>query len=214
MNKGSNMNTLAIFFFVSLVSTATPGPAVFYVTSQGMFGGMRSGLPAALGILAADFLYIALSVTGLSAMLAASYELFTLLKWAGAVYLIYLGARLLRSTFSKSTDTAPTLVPVGYRSSFLSGFALHAANPKALLYFGSLVPQFVNSTQPLGPQLASLAGIHLLTAAGVLLTYAALSSHLRGYEVRVRMNRAFKVVAGSSLVGAGVSMALLRKGSE
>jgi threonine/homoserine/homoserine lactone efflux protein len=175
---------------------------------------MRSALPAALGILAADLLYIILSVTGLSAVLAASYELFTLLKWAGAVYLIYLGARLLRATFSKKVAIEPTPATVRYRSSFLSGFALHAANPKALLYFGSLVPQFVNSMHPLGPQLTSLAGIHLLTAAGVLLTYAALSSHLRRSEVSVKMNRAFKVVAGSSLVGAGVSMALLRKGTE
>jgi threonine/homoserine/homoserine lactone efflux protein len=208
------MNTLAIFFFVSLVSTATPGPAVLYVISQGIFGGMRSGLPAALGVLAADLLYIVLSVTGLSAVLAASHELFTLLKWAGAVYLIYLGARLLRSAFSKSVDTSPAVAPVASRSSFLSGFTLHAANPKALLYFGSLVPQFVNDMHPLGPQLASLAGIHLLTAAAVLLVYTALSSHLRHSKVSVRMNRAFKVAAGSSLAGAGLSMALLRKGAE
>lgn len=179
-----------------------------------MFGGMRSGLPAVLGVLAADFLYIVLSVTGLSAVLAASYDLFTLLKWAGAVYLIYLGARLLRSAFSKSVETTPMAAPVASRRSFLSGFALHAANPKALLYFGSLVPQFVDSTHPLGPQTASLAGIHLLTAAAVLFTYAALTSHFRHSEVSVRANRAFKAVAGSSLVGAGASMALLRKGAE
>jgi threonine/homoserine/homoserine lactone efflux protein len=97
-----------------------PGPAVLYVTSQGMFGGMRSGLPAALGVLAADLIYIVLSVIGLSAVLAASYELFTLLKWTGAVYLIYLGALLLRSTFSKSMNTAPMMTPVAYSSSFLS----------------------------------------------------------------------------------------------
>lgn len=208
------MNTLMLFFFVSLASTAIPGPAVLYVTSQAMFGGMRSGLPATLGVLAADFLYIVLSITGLSAVLAASYDLFTLLKWAGAVYLIYLGVRLLRSAFSKSAGTTSMAAPVESSRSFLSGFALHAANPKALLYFGSLVPQFVDSTHPLGPQITSLAGIHLLTAAGVLFTYAALSSHLRHSEVSARASRAFKAAAGASLVGAGVSMALLRKGAE
>lgn len=208
------MNTLMLFFFVSLASTAIPGPAVLYVTSQTMFGGMRSGLPAAAGVLAADFLYIVLSVTGLSAVLAASYDLFTLLKWAGAVYLIYLGVRLLRSAFSKSEGITSMAAPVASKRSFLSGFALHAANPKALLYFGSLVPQFVDSTHPLGPQIISLAGIHLLTAASVLLSYATLSSYLRHSEVSAGASRAFKVAAGSSLVGAGVSMALLRKGAE
>ena len=209
------MSTSALFFFVCLASTATPGPAVLYVTSQSMFGGMRSGFPATLGVLAADALYIVLSVSGLSAVLAASYQLFTLMKWAGAAYLIYLGARLLLSAWSKSAPVAaPAAVPVTYRRSFLNGFALHAANPKALLYFGSLVPQFVDPTHSLGPQLASLAAIHLSTAAAVLLVYAGLFSHFRRAQVSARANAAFKVAAGLSLVGAGVSMALFRKGAQ
>ncbi len=161
-----------------------------------------------------DFFYIVLSITVLSAVLAASYDLFTLLKWAGAVYLIYLGTWSLRSAFSKSAGTTSMAVSVAIRRFFLNGLALHAANPKALLYFGSLVPQFVNAAHPLGPQIISLAGIHLLTAAAVLLAYAALSSHLRHSRVSDRAGRAFKVAAGSSLVGAGVSMALLQKGAE
>ena len=208
------MNTLALFFVVCLASTATPGPAVLYVTSQGMLGGMRSGLPAALGVLAADAFYIVLSVTGLSAVLAASYELFTVMKWAGAIYLIYLGIRLLRSAFSKSVVTMPATPPVSSRKSLFSGFALHAANPKALLYFGSLVPQFVDPTHALGSQLVSLATIHLSTAAAVLLAYASLSAHFRRSTLSATASRTLKVAAGSSLISAGVSMALLRKSAD
>jgi homoserine/homoserine lactone efflux protein len=207
------MNTLALFFVVSLAATAMPGPAVFYVAAQGMSGGMRSGLPAAAGVLAADTFYIVLSVVGLSATLAASYELFTVLKWAGVVYLCYLGVQLLRSAF-KSSATAQMTAPTASSKSLLSGFVLHAANPKALLYFGSLVPQFVDPARPVAPQLATLAAIHLSTAAAVLFAYAAVSARLRRSVVNTTVSRACRVAAGSSLLGAGVSMALLRKGAE
>lgn len=208
------MNTLALFFVVSLASTAMPGPAVLYVASQGVAGGMRSGLPAAVGVLSADAVYIVLSVTGLSAILAASYELFTLMKWAGTVYLLYLGMQLLRSAFSKSIAVASPATPVAVSRSLIGGFVLHAANPKALLYFGSLVPQFVDPTRSLATQLSVLALVHLSTAAVVLFVYAALSSHFRNSAVTGSANRVFTVVAGSSLIGAGLSMAFLRRGAE
>lgn len=208
------MKTLALFFVVSLASTALPGPAVLYVASRGMAAGMRSGLAATAGVLSADAFYIVLSVAGLSTILAASYELFTLLKWAGALYLCYLGVQLLRSAFFQPPAAAPAPAPIASSKSFFSGFALHAANPKALLYFGSLVPQFVDPARSLAPQLAVLAAIHLSTAAAVLFVYAAVSARVRHSVVNAGASRVFKVAAGSSLLGAGVSMALLRKGTE
>jgi threonine/homoserine/homoserine lactone efflux protein len=171
-------------------------------------------LPAAAGVLLADTLYIVLSVTGLSAVLAASYELFTLLKWAGVIYLIYLGGRLIWSALVGAASSGPEGTVQGSHRSFLGGFALHAANPKALLYFGSLVPQFVTPSQPIAPQLSALALIHLATAAGVLTLYAMISSRLRHAGVSTGANRAFRAAAGSSLIGAGLTMALLRKGAE
>lgn len=207
------MSSLGLFFLVSLASTAAPGPAVFYVTSQSIFGGMRSGVPAALGILAADAFYIVLSVTGLSAVLAASYELFTIMKWAGAAYLVYLGFRLLRSAASRAAVVRNGPV-VASRKSFISGFAIHAANPKALLFFGSLVPQFVDPKSGVWPQVGSLAVIHLCTAAAVLLTYAAISARFRHVAVNPRADRAFRATAGISLLGAGAMMAFLRKSSS
>jgi homoserine/homoserine lactone efflux protein len=208
------MSTLVLFFIVSLASTAMPGPAILYVCTQGMSGGLRAGLPAAAGVLCADALYIVLSVTGLSAVLAASYELFTLMKWAGAVYLCYLGLRLIFSAIGQTSPATPAGAPIAARRSLLGGFVLHAANPKALLYFGSLVPQFVDPARPLPSQLVTLAAIHLSTAAVVLIAYAAVSARLRYSAANAGANRIFKVAAGSSMVGAGVSMALLRKGTE
>jgi arginine exporter protein ArgO len=143
-----------------------------------------------------------------------SYELFTLMKWAGAVYLCYLGLRLIFSAFGQTSPATPAGAPIAARRSLLGGFVLHAANPKALLYFGSLVPQFVDPARPLPSQLVTLAAIHLSTAAVVLIAYAAVSARLRYSAANAGANRIFKVAAGSSMVGAGVSMALLRKGTE
>lgn len=207
------MKLLTLFFLVSLASTAIPGPAVLYVTTQGMRGGMRSGLPAALGILAADAFYIVLSVTGLSAVLAASYQLFTIMKWAGAVYLVYLGVRIVLSGLTASVTRQAPAAGSGTGRSFLGGFALHAANPKALLYFGSLVPQFVTTGKPLAMQLAALALIHLSTASCVLIIYAASSARLGRGSVGPGVSRFLRFAAGASLIGAGVSLGCLRRNS-
>lgn len=209
------MDTLALFFAVSLLSTATPGPSVLYVATQGVSGGMRAAIPSSLGILAADAFYILLSITGLTAVLLASYELFLLIKWIGAIYLVYFGLRLVWMGLASSppVSDAPTRA-VATRNAFVGGFVLHAGNPKALLYFGSLVPQFVDSSQPVGFQLLALTWIHLATASAVLLAYSAVSSRFRRSAAGGRVRRAFHVATGSFLVGAGVSLMLVRKGAQ
>jgi len=211
----ASQEMLGLFFAVSLVSTATPGPSVLYVTSQGLSGGMRWAAAASFGILAADAFYILLSITGLTALLLASYELFVLVKWAGAVYLVYYGWRLIRSGLAASpTDTEPRPdAPLSHRS-FLGGFVLHAGNPKAILYFGSLVPQFVDQSRPVAGQLVTLAVVHLLTASAVLCTYSVLSAWFRRWAAGGRLRRVFQVSTGTFLIGAGVSLLLARKAAQ
>lgn len=209
------METLVLFFAVCLLSTATPGPSILYVTSQGISEGLPSALRSGGGVLAADALYILLSITGLTAVLVSSYELFTAIKWAGAVYLVYLGVRYVwTGLFGRPVQAAPEhperpAHPA--HTAFLGGFALHAANPKALLYFGSLVPQFVNPSRPLIPQLGALASIHLATAAAVLLAYSLLAARLGRAMTDTRVHRVFHTAAGSVLIGAGVTLALSRR---
>lgn len=206
------MQTLAIFFVVSLLSTATPGPSVLYVTSRGVASGFRTAIAASLGVLTADTFYILLSITGLTAVLVASYELFLVIKWAGAIYLVYLGLRLIRAGLVASVSAEPLAAsPTAARNAFLGGLVLHASNPKALLYFGSLVPQFVNQSRPLGGQLFAMTVIHLITATLVLLTYSTLAARFRGSAASTRVRRVFHVTTGSFLIGAGVSLILARK---
>ena len=89
------IKTWLLFLFMETTLSLSPGPAVFYVVSQGMRDGLRQGLPAALGIITANAIYFTLSATSLGAVIAASGQFFTVVKWVGAAYLVYLGVMAL-----------------------------------------------------------------------------------------------------------------------
>jgi len=208
------MSTLPLFFLMSLASTAVPGPAIFHLSRTGVSCGFRAALQVSLGLLAADICYLLLSITGLTTILLASHQLFTLIKWLGAAYLVYLGILQLKEGLSSARKSASvaTAVKTSARRSFVGGFALQVSNPKALLYFGSLVPQFVDPGRPVAPQLTTLALIHLVTAAGVFIGYSTVTSQLRRVNIGGGVKRFFNVLTGGFFIGAGASLTLLRRG--
>jgi homoserine/homoserine lactone efflux protein len=130
----------------------TPGPAVLFVASVAMARGMRAGLAGALGILAGNTFYFALSATGIAAVILASSRLFTALKWAGAAYLLWIGVRMLASRPQTAAPVLPQAVP----RSFARGFVVQAANPKALVFFVALLPQFIDPNAAVGFQVLVL----------------------------------------------------------
>ncbi len=208
------MATQAIvsFLLVSLVATATPGPATLYVLSGGISKGARGFLPAVLGILSADAVYFALSVAGLGTFLLASYGLFVAVKWAGAAYLIWLGLRMLASAAGRSQRESlePTVTPTGSRW-FSGGFTVHAANPKALLYFGSIVPQFLRSEDPLLPQVAALGVLHLVTAFMVMSAYGVFAARVRLLAHKPWFTRTLHGASGALLIAAGAGLASIKQ---
>lgn len=208
-------HTMISFLLVSMVATATPGPAALYVLSAGMSGGLRAYGPGVLGILCADAVYFALSVAGLGTFLLASYGLFVAIKWAGALYLVWLGCRLLRAAFSGTGCPAVDAAVPTSRARWLSGgFMVHAANPKALLYFGSIVPQFLRPTEPLIPQIAMLGLLHLLTAMSVMLCYGMFAAQIRTFAHRPWFARTLYGASGSMLIVAGAGLAALKRGAD
>src|SRR5262249_34671182 len=145
---------------------------------------------ASAGILGANLCYFVLSATSLGAMLLASWKLFVLIKWLGAAYLIWLG---LKTFFAPKDTVRPLVEPfspprTGIRT-FLHGVVTQCANPKALLFFTALLPQFVNPTAPLVPQMALLALTSVVIEFGVLTGYAVLASRARGLAYRPRFAR-------------------------
>jgi homoserine/homoserine lactone efflux protein len=181
----------------------TPGPAVLFVVSVAMARGARAGLAGALGILAGNALYFALSATGIAAVILASSRLFTVLKWAGAAYLVWLGVRMLASRAIGPAVVAPQ--PVS--RSLARGFVVQAANPKALVFFVALLPQFIDPHAPVGFQVLILGVSSIAIELCVLSLYAALAARARSLvENRGWLDR----IGGGFLVAAGARLALVR----
>ena len=133
---------LLLFVLSALLLNITPGQDTLYIVSRSAYQGWRAGAVAALGIGAGCMVHITAAAFGLSALLAASASAFTVLKLAGAAYLIYIGVSLLRSARAAA---AAKLAPSALRSIFVQGFWTNVLNPKVALFFVAFLPQFVDA---------------------------------------------------------------------
>ncbi len=202
--------TWALFLVTEALLCLTPGPAVLFVVSQGLGGGVAAALWANAGINAGNGFYFLVSVTGLGAILLASYDLFFAVKWAGAAYLVWLGVRALWGG-----DRGPLAVRAAERAAgprvFARGFAVQAANPKAVVFFTALLPQFIDATSNVPLQVAILAVTSLAVEFLVLGGYGALAGRAAQAAVTPRMRVFLERAAGAVLIAAGVRMAVLRQ---
>ena len=162
------IDNLYLFIAAGLLLNLTPGPDVLYIVANGLRGGARAGVVAALGITAGCFVHIAAAAIGVSALVAASATAFTVLKWLGAAYLVYVGVSMLwpgkkrnaikkEATYayptgatglndsqnSPKTGLSGTGGPDGLKSVFIRGFWTNALNPKVALFFLAFLPQFI-----------------------------------------------------------------------
>jgi threonine/homoserine/homoserine lactone efflux protein len=142
------VENLGLFIAAGILLNLTPGPDVLYIVTHALRRGARAGMVAALGITAGCFVHIAAAALGVSALMAASSTAFTVLKWAGAAYLVYVGVRLLTSKPTKfainsgAADARPIRAG-GLKSIFFQGFWTNVLNPKVALFFLAFVPQFI-----------------------------------------------------------------------
>jgi homoserine/homoserine lactone efflux protein len=190
-----------LFFVMETSLSLSPGPAVFYVVSQSVRGLPRA-LPATLGILSANALYFALSATSLGALIATSARFFTVAKWLGAAYLIYLGVHAL---LAAAASRAVTLEDGERRRIYLGALTLQLSNPKALLFFLALLPQFIDTHRAVAPQMAVLAATSMLPEFCILLTYGWLANRAAHASARFGvtggMNRWLAWIEGIGLIG-------------
>ena len=199
------------FVLVETALCLTPGPAVLLVLSQALSRGAPKAVWSITGILAANTVYFILSATGVGAILLASYDLFFAIKWIGAAYLIWLGvsAFLGKSKALSIRAADPKEVPGGRL--FLNGFVLQMANPKVIVFFTALLPQFINPHAAIVPQVAILAVTSIVIEFFVQLFYAVLAGRAAHLAAQPRFARITDRVAGSLLIGAGIGMAALRR---
>jgi len=199
------------FFLVETALCFTPGPAVLLVLSQALTRGTLRTIWSIFGILAANTLYFILSATGVGAILLASYNLFFAIKWIGAAYLVWLGVAAFLGHSRALAIRPADATPVANSRLFLNGFVLQMSNPKALVFFTALVPQFINPHAAIVPQVAILAITSVLIEFVVQLFYAALAGRAAHLAAEPRFARITNRVAGSLLIGAGVGLAAIRR---
>lgn len=194
------------FVAATLVLILIPGPNVALIVANSVAHGTRYGLVTMAGTSVALALQLALTVAGLSAMLALMATWFELLRWLGVAYLAWLALRAWRAPATDLARTAPE--PRAARAMILRGFLVALTNPKTLLFFGAFLPQFVSrDAAPLG-QLVLLAATFLVLAIGGDAVWAALAGRARVVLARGRWRNR---VTGGLLMGAGVGLALARR---
>jgi homoserine/homoserine lactone efflux protein len=171
-----NWDTYWLYVLTEVALSLSPGPAVMLVIACGLAHGARRSIYASLGILSANAIYFAISATALGAVLVASHEFFTAVKWAGAAYLVYVGLSALfgrPSPITVSNAGARSRAP---RDLFLAGLTLQLANPKTLIFFVAILPQFVDARLPIGPQMLWLAAGSIVPEFFILVGYGWLAS--------------------------------------
>lgn len=204
------LSTWLLYVAAVFVLTVTPGPSVLMCVSTSVNLGPRKALITSLGSTSAVVGLMALSALGLGALLAASELLFGALKWAGAAYLAYLGVRAL---LAPASDIRVSGGAAAARTSrlFAQGFLVGMSNPKALLFFGALFPQFLDPAAPQGLQFLVLGATFVFFELGWLTVYALTASRAQRWLQRPRRARQFNRLTGVVFLLAAGLLATSRR---
>jgi homoserine/homoserine lactone efflux protein len=205
-----HLDVWLLFVITETLLCLTPGPAVLFVVSHGLARGGRASLAANAGILTANAVYFGLSAVGLGAVLVASHQLFTALKYAGAAYLIYLGIQTIRGGGLSIHEAATVAAGESASRTWARATALQLANPKALVFFSALLPQFVDTTASVAMQFFVLGTTSALIEFVVLAAYGYLAANMSRLAREPRFRTITNRISGTMLIVAGAGVALNR----
>ena len=195
--------TWAAFAAASSILLVIPGPTVLLVVSYALGQGWRTALPMAVGVALGDFTAMTLSMLGLGALLATSATLFTILKWVGAAYLIYLGIKLWRA--GGTLDAPPPTDAVSAAKMLGHAWLVTALNPKSITFFVAFLPAFLDPRADFLTQMLVFETTFLVLAFANAFGYALVASRARRLASNPRAIGVVNKVGGGLLVGAGVA---------
>ena len=195
--------TWLAFAAASTILVLIPGPTVLLVVSYALGQGWRTALPMAVGVALGDFTAMTLSMLGLGALLAASATLFTVLKWLGAAYLVYLGVKLWRA--GGSLEAAPRTDVVSAGRMLGHAWLVTALNPKSITFFVAFLPAFLDPKGDFLTQMIVFETTFLVLAFGNAFGYALVAARARRLVADPRAIGVVNKVGGGLLVGAGVA---------
>jgi len=192
------------FVAASAVLLAIPGPTILLVISYALGHGRRFAAATVAGVALGDFTAMTASMLGLGALLAASATIFTLLKWIGAAYLIYLGIKLWRAPVAgPETGEAPVRNDKALRI-FLHAYVVTALNPKSIIFFVAFLPQFLDTSRPVFMQMVIFEVTFLVLATLNAGTYALMAAMARQTIRKPTVQRIVNCTGGSLMVAAGL----------
>jgi threonine/homoserine/homoserine lactone efflux protein len=202
---------LAVFTVATIIALVTPGPDMLMVMGCGIRGGARAGLLATLGVVTGDALYIAAAAAGLSVLLTAFPVVFTVLRIAGAAYLVYLGVQIIRNRKKQQADALASGGLSGRRA-FLNGAVSSMANPQTFTFMAAFLPQFIDpAAGPIWLQFAVLGAVlivlEFLADGTVGVLAGRIGAWLRGREA---VKRWMDAATGTVFIGLGVTLAVER----
>lgn len=188
-----------------LVFMASPGPSHLLMLSNSLTSGFRPALATAAGDLTANVLQMLVVAIGLAGLVLASEQVFLWIKWGGVAYLAIMGLTIMR----RRGDPIATegIRPRSRRTLFLQGFVTSASNPKAIVFFAALFPQFINTDAPTAHQFVILGVTFLIVDASFLLTYGKFASWIAD-RFRDHVGRYANQISGALLVLAAVLLGM------
>ncbi len=207
------IHDLTLFIVSGLLLNIMPGPDSLLIMARSATQGWRAGSAAALGIGAGTMMHVLAAAIGLSALLATSATAFTVVKWVGAAYIIYVGIGLLRSKPAKpvaASEATPPLPPLPYRKIFFQGFLTNVLNPKVAIFFLAFVPQFIAADAP-SKALAFIVLGCIFNFNGMLWCHAlALFTALASarLQLKPRVSAWLGRVTGGLFIALGLKLAL------
>ena len=203
------INNFPLFLAAALVVAVTPGPGIFYVAARTLAGGRREGIASSIGLGLGGLVHVIAGAIGISALVMASAEAFTVVKILGAAYLVWLGLK----TWREARVPMPTDVhTTGSHQALREGIVVEALNPKTAAFFLAFVPQFVDPSLPIAAQflVLGLISVTLNTTTDVVVTFGAAMARA-GLENRPSLVMRARQAAGAVMCGLGVSLFFARR---
>ncbi|HFB66627.1 MAG TPA: LysE family translocator [Aeromonadales bacterium] len=197
-----------LFLMMTMVVVFAPGPAAITIASQAAGNGGKKAISGVFGVAVANFLYFMLSATGITSLILASANLFSLIKWLGVGYLIYLGSSAL---FSQAGAIKLNSEGPGKNGTnlFFQGLLVELSNPKALLYFSALLPQFIDPQRDILTQIVIMSLTCFTIDIISYSTYAYLGHIIARGSVKKWMINVINKTVGMALLFAGLKMAFV-----
>ncbi len=206
-------STWLAFFAASWAISISPGPGAVFAMSSGLNYGFKRGYVGAIGMILGMWTALVVVALGLGALLLASVHAFTVLKWAGVLYLIYLGIKQWRAPAVPLAAQDPNQRNVTARELIVKGWAVNATNPKGYIFMMAVMPQFIDAGSPLLPQYAIIALTLAFTDVVVMAGYTGFASRVLAFfktEAQMRfLNRLF----GGLFVAAAAALATFKRGA-